>query len=524
MNFFGRVQLFWATLPALKESRGTFVDVNSALAYRGIPLQGAYCATKAAMRTFLETARTELAKHESGVDVCCVLPGAINTPQFDRARQKLGFQPEPVPPIYEPEPFAEAVLPARSIRSASCRSGGARSSCSGPEGFPRLGDRILLRTGWDGQHTGDPKPVSAPDNLFATIPSDLALVVGSAIARWLHGVDSSSAGASLAPDGARAAGPCRARSGGCALASWRCAWASARSDAPDPLESVSRTRAKSPFAARLADGRCGRRATRINRKRKMALLELKNLHVALEDGTEIVKGVDLAVDTNEVHAIMGPNGSGKSTLAYTLMGHPGYQVTEGDILFDGESILEAGPDERAQKESSSRSSTRRSSPASLTNFLRQAINAARRAQQRRRRPGADPRVPQGALRADGAPRVSRACVRATSTTGSPAARRSGSRSCRWPCSSRGSRCSTRPTRARHRRAQDRRERRAGARQPGMGALVITHYQRILNYITPDHVHVFVGGKIVASGGSALAHKLEAEVQEAFMPATVGGEA
>src|SRR3954464_8044342 len=81
----------------------------------------------------------------------------------------------------------------------------------------------------------------------------------------------------------------------------------------------------------------------------MALLELKNLHVALEDGTEIVKGVDLAVDTNEVHAIMGPNGSGKSTLAYPLMGHPGYQGTEGDILFEGESIVEAAPNERAQK-------------------------------------------------------------------------------------------------------------------------------------------------------------------------------
>src|SRR3954447_27005001 len=81
----------------------------------------------------------------------------------------------------------------------------------------------------------------------------------------------------------------------------------------------------------------------------MALLELKNLHVALEDGTEIVKGVDLTLDTNEGHAIMGPNGSGKSTLAYTLMGHPGDDVTEGDSLLDGESILAAGPDERAQK-------------------------------------------------------------------------------------------------------------------------------------------------------------------------------
>ena len=81
----------------------------------------------------------------------------------------------------------------------------------------------------------------------------------------------------------------------------------------------------------------------------MALLEITNLHVALEDGTEIVKGVDLALDTNEKHAIMGPNGSGKSTFAYALMGHPAYEITEGDIRLDGESIVELGADERAQR-------------------------------------------------------------------------------------------------------------------------------------------------------------------------------
>ena len=81
----------------------------------------------------------------------------------------------------------------------------------------------------------------------------------------------------------------------------------------------------------------------------MALLKLENLHVALEDGTEIVKGVDLEVDTNEVHAIMGPNGSGKSTLAYALMGHPSYEITEGEILLDGENVAELGADVRAQK-------------------------------------------------------------------------------------------------------------------------------------------------------------------------------
>jgi Fe-S cluster assembly ATP-binding protein len=67
----------------------------------------------------------------------------------------------------------------------------------------------------------------------------------------------------------------------------------------------------------------------------MAQLELKNLHVALEDGTEIVKGVDLAISSGEVHAVMGPNGSGKSTLAYALMGHPAYEITDGQILLDG---------------------------------------------------------------------------------------------------------------------------------------------------------------------------------------------
>src|SRR5205085_5190450 len=75
----------------------------------------------------------------------------------------------------------------------------------------------------------------------------------------------------------------------------------------------------------------------------LALLEIKNLRVAIEDGTEIVKGVDLAVNPDEVHAIMGPNGSGKSTLAYALMGHPAYEITGGEILFDGRNLLPMSP-------------------------------------------------------------------------------------------------------------------------------------------------------------------------------------
>ncbi|HSO02226.1 MAG TPA: ATP-binding cassette domain-containing protein, partial [Gaiellaceae bacterium] len=112
----------------------------------------------------------------------------------------------------------------------------------------------------------------------------------------------------------------------------------------------------------------------------MAFLEIKNLHVALEDGTEIVKGVDLAVDLNEKHAIMGPNGSGKSTLAYALMGHPAYEITEGEILLDGESIVEAGADERAQKGLFLAFQYPHAIPGvTVTSFLRSAINAVRKA-------------------------------------------------------------------------------------------------------------------------------------------------
>jgi len=173
VNFFGRVRLFRAALPDLRASQGTYIDVNSALAYRGIPLQAAYCSTKAAMRTLLESARVELAKERAGVDICVVLPGAINTPQFDRARQKMGLQPQPVPPIYEPEPFAAAVAhccehPIRELPVGW----GAQKLLWGQKLSPRAGDAVLLRNGWKGQHTNEPKPTDSPDNLFDTIAGD----------------------------------------------------------------------------------------------------------------------------------------------------------------------------------------------------------------------------------------------------------------------------------------------------------------------------------------------------------------
>jgi NAD(P)-dependent dehydrogenase (short-subunit alcohol dehydrogenase family) len=211
-NFFGTVYGFWAALPHLAQSRGTFIDVNSALAYRGIPLQAAYCASKAAGRTFFESARTELQKHGGAVDICVVLPGAINTPQFDRSRQKIGTQPQPVPPISQPEPFAEAVLhccehPVRELPVGW----GAQKLLWGQKLAPRVGDALLRRSGWKSQTTGEPKPTSAPDNLFETVPGDpgahgrfddrarnSTLWTSLRLRRWLVGATAAAAGATFA--------------------------------------------------------------------------------------------------------------------------------------------------------------------------------------------------------------------------------------------------------------------------------------------------------------------------------------
>jgi NAD(P)-dependent dehydrogenase (short-subunit alcohol dehydrogenase family) len=173
VNFFGGVYGYWTALPRLRSTRGTFVQVASALSYRGIPLQAAYCSTKAALRTFFESARVEQLKERSGVDISVVLPGAINTPQFDRARQKMGLQPQPVPPIYQPEPFAAAVVhccehPIRELPVGW----GAQKALWGQKLSPRAGDLVLLRSGWKSQHTQELKPQDSPDNLFEPMPGD----------------------------------------------------------------------------------------------------------------------------------------------------------------------------------------------------------------------------------------------------------------------------------------------------------------------------------------------------------------
>jgi Fe-S cluster assembly ATP-binding protein len=250
----------------------------------------------------------------------------------------------------------------------------------------------------------------------------------------------------------------------------------------------------------------------------LALLELKNLHVALEDGTEIVKGVDLAVDTNEVHAVMGPNGSGKSTLAYALMGHPAYQITEGQILFEGDDVTEAGADERAQRGLFLAFQYPHAIPGvTVTSFLRSAINAIRKA----RAGGADDPIPvpefrKSLLAAMDRLKVSRDLAQRYLNDGFSGGEKKRVEILQMAM--------LKPRIAVLDETDSGLDIDAlkivakGVQElvgPEMGALVITHYQRILNYITPDFVHVFVDGRIVEEGGPELAHKLEAEGYQAF---------
>jgi Fe-S cluster assembly ATP-binding protein len=252
----------------------------------------------------------------------------------------------------------------------------------------------------------------------------------------------------------------------------------------------------------------------------MGYLELKNLHVALEDGTPIVKGVDLSVDLNEKHAIMGPNGSGKSTLAYALMGHPAYVVTEGEILLDGEDLVEAGADERAQKGLFLAFQYPHAIPGvTVTSFLRSAINAIRKA----KAGGTDDPIPVKEFRTEILAAMDRLKVPRELASRYLNDGFSGGEKKRVEILQMAL---LRPKIAILDETDSGLDIDAlrivagGVNElvgPEMGALVITHYQRILNYVSPDHVHVFVGGRIVESGGPELAHRLEAEGYDAFIP-------
>jgi Fe-S cluster assembly ATP-binding protein len=239
-------------------------------------------------------------------------------------------------------------------------------------------------------------------------------------------------------------------------------------------------------------------------------LEIRNLHVSVE-GKAILKGLDLKVNKGEVHALMGPNGSGKSTLANALMGNPKYEITDGRILLNGEDILELSADERGRKGLFLAFQYPTAIPGvSLANFLRMALTA------RRKEMGEEKPLPPKEFRA-----LVKEKMALLKMDESFAGRYindgfSGGEKKRAEILQMAV---LRPEIAvldetdsgldidALRIVSDGVNALAG---PDLGVLLITHYQRILNYIKPQFVHVLVDGRIVKSGGPELAHELEAQ--------------
>jgi Fe-S cluster assembly ATP-binding protein len=252
-------------------------------------------------------------------------------------------------------------------------------------------------------------------------------------------------------------------------------------------------------------------------------LKLENLHVALEDGTEIVKGVDLEVGLNEVHAIMGPNGSGKSTLSYAIMGHPAYAITEGRILLDGEDITELEANERAERGLFLAFQYPHAIPGvTVTSFLRSAINSIRKA----RNGGADdpiaiPEFRKTLLGEMDRLKVSRELASRYLNDGFSGGEKKRVEILQMAMLK--PRIAVLDETDSGLDIDALRVVAAGVRElvsPEMGALVITHYKRILDHIKPDRVHVFVDGKIVKSGGPELADELETHGYEEYEEAAV----
>jgi Fe-S cluster assembly ATP-binding protein len=252
-------------------------------------------------------------------------------------------------------------------------------------------------------------------------------------------------------------------------------------------------------------------------------LKLEDLHVSLEDGTEIVKGVDLEVGLNEVHAIMGPNGSGKSTLSYAIMGHPAYEITKGRILFDGDDVTEMAANERAERGLFLAFQYPHAIPGvTVTSFLRSAINSIRKA----RNDGVESPIPIPEFRKELLAQMDRLKVSRELASRYLNDGFSGGEKKRVEILQMAM---LRPRIAVLDETDSGLDIDAlrvvanGVKElvgPKMGALVITHYQRILDYIEPDFVHVFVDGRIVEEGGPELAKKLEAEGYAPYEEVTV----
>jgi NAD(P)-dependent dehydrogenase (short-subunit alcohol dehydrogenase family) len=167
----------WGTMSALRRMRprdsGVIVQVGSALAYRGIPLQAAYCGSKHALQGFLESVRAELLHDGSHVHVTMVQLPALNTPQFTWSRAKLPRSPQPVPPIFQPEVAADAIVWAASHPRRELMVGWPTvKAIVGNAIVPGIADRYLARTGFDSQQTDEPVDPDRPDNLFEPVPGN----------------------------------------------------------------------------------------------------------------------------------------------------------------------------------------------------------------------------------------------------------------------------------------------------------------------------------------------------------------
>jgi short-subunit dehydrogenase len=174
VTYLGTVYGTMTALHAMKpRDRGCIVQVGSALAYRSIPLQSAYCGAKHAIRGFTDSIRSELLHDRSGIRITMVQLPALNTPQFKMCRARLPNHPQPVPPIYQPEVAAEAIFWAAHHHRREVYVGGATvQAIIGNKFAPGLLDRYLANRGYESQQTHEPVPRNRPDNLFVPLPGD----------------------------------------------------------------------------------------------------------------------------------------------------------------------------------------------------------------------------------------------------------------------------------------------------------------------------------------------------------------